>query len=153
MLYGYEYIVLGLLIVILCFGCKSQVSKAKYIISLLYLVNDSKKVVNKLLVNIKDTDSLHILFKELYFIILMNEAILDKLNENTTTQFFRDELLDDNAIINSVINELKNMYYLSESSYFTNTSAYHCMTRDIMKLYRPSYLKIHHVISVDDIIL
>lgn len=150
----YEYIILGLLLImIICFGCKSPVGKAKYIISLLYIVNNSKKLTNRLLINIKEQDSLRVVFSELYFIVYMNETIINRLDENTTTQFFRDELIEDIAIISNVIIELKKMYYQSESRYSTNTLNHQNMIRDIMKLYRPSYLKIHHVVTMDDIIL
>ena len=132
--------------------CSTPTEKAMKVLSIVYKINDYKRAINTLLVPNMSLSDYKKILSLLNTITRLLYNIIHMVDENTVTEKYRSSIYLEIVDITDLVIKIVDLIQLKEENILT-TNQYDYEVLVLMKMYRPIYIKIHHVVKIKDLIL
>lgn len=132
--------------------CSTPIEKAMKVLSIVYKINDYKRAINTLLVPNMSLSDYKKILSLLNTITRLLYNIIHMVDENTVTEKYRSSIYLEIVDITDLVIKIVDLIQLKEENILTSNQ-YDYEVLVLMKMYRPIYIKIHHVVKIKDLIL
>lgn len=132
--------------------CSTPIEKAMKVLSIVYKINDYKRAITTLLIPNMSLSDYKKILSLLNTITRLLYTIIHMVDENTVTEKYRSSIYLEIVDITDLVIKIVDLIQLKEENILTSNQ-YDYEVLVLMKMYRPIYIKIHHVVKIKDLIL